>query len=240
MIKNIEEFIKDNDALDCLLNKKEIKLLNNFSNSNIYNEELRLQIEDAYYESFKEVFEKSINEKNQKGTVISLLRSIDYLATPKVKEQIAALESIHTTLEKAIERLDIFKATIKKGDDVEVLTYLVTDYDVLERITLMIINKLDVNDIIKDLKNKLISTSLDVCDNVANAKSSQKDDRFQIYTLIVNSLGQVKSVDASIQSRYDSHLQKASSKQTTVAVKYWVGFVFVLILFLIRLISRIV
>jgi hypothetical protein len=238
MKRNIEEFIKNDDDLDSLLNKKELKLLTNFNNSHIYNEEVRLQIEDDYYESFKEIFEKNINEKRQKGTILSLLRSVDNLATPKIKEKIAALECIQTALEKAIERLNIFKEAIFKGDDSEVLTYILINYEVLERPTLLMMNKFDSNDKVKALKNQLIVGCLDVCDNVVSARSSEKDDRYQIYSLTVNSLEKVTSVDETIQVRYDNHLRKATSKQRTVAVKYWIGLVFLLILFFIRILTR--
>ena len=232
MQETLEDVIKNDAALNKLLNNKEISVFSNFSKGK-YDEEFKIQIQDLYYESFKEIYKKNI-ETNSGGVITSLLRSVKFLATKETKDLIVA--DLEAVLEDSYKKLNLLEKSISNNEE-EMIIRILGVKEVLGPIVTNIINKFDDYDNIKEYKNKIITCCLDICDLVATVSPKKETFKYALYNMVINNLEKIKNFD-SLKGRFDKHRGKISQKRTGVEIKYWIGVGVTALLILLKLLSN--
>lgn len=229
----LQQFVEQDEDLDYLFNKNKIYVNTKFSDSKYDNEALKEFIADDYYKSFDAIYSENINGKN-KSVLISLLKSIDFLTTPAVKDKIITTHLI-PTLEASIETL---KELNKNIDTDKLVLFSASVNSALSRPVIQIMNQLGTEDSLKELKVNIIALCLDFCDAVGTVDSSDKPIQAIVYNGVINNLKKVKDF-GGFQQRFNNHNRKAAASIESADTSYLVWIIIAIILFAIRLVTRI-
>jgi len=231
MNETFEEIIRNDEPLNKLIKDKEINVFSNFSKGS-YSDELKLYIEDAYYASFKEIYGKHIGTESE-GKITALLNSIEFLATSETKNLIA--QDVQFKLEDSYTKLCALKNSLTNDEELKLNP---TEINLSLSTTLIdILNKFGNYTNVKEYKNKIIICCLDICDLVAKASPKKETFKYAIYNMMVNNLEKIEDFD-SLKERFDGHTNRISKKRKGVEVKYWIWIIVVVLIFVIRLLSK--
>ena len=231
MSETFEEIIRNDEPLSKLLNDKAINVFSNFSKGT-YSNELKLYIEDSYYASFKEIYGKHIGTESE-GKITALLNSIEFLATPETKNLIAL--DVQFKLEDSYTKLCALKNLLTNDEELKLNP---TEINLSLSTTLIdILNKFGNYSNVKEYKNKIIICCLDICDLVAKASPKKEPFKYAIYNMIVNNLEKIKDF-GSLKERFGGHTHKITKKRKGVEVKYWIWIIVVVLIFVIRLLTK--
>lgn len=233
-----EEFdliIANDETLNRLLNEKELGVFANFSNKAFQSEAFKRYIDVSYRESFKTIFQKYLGTSDE-GKVNTLLRSVPSLATPEFKEEI--YKDLNQVLDVAYNKLDVFRKLIRNNAHQNELFVIRKNIDEgLSFLVIDIINKFGHETSVMVNKERILTCSLDICDEVSNADPKNETFKYAIYNVIINVLEKINDFGL-LKDRYEKHTSKIATKRTTVDVKYYLWTAFVIIIIIVRILFR--
>lgn len=212
--QNVAQFVQEDKDLGLLLNENTIYFYSDFSDNQYDNDALRAYISADYYKSFKNIYEKNINAKS-KALVVPLLKSVDFLATPEIKDQIIK-EFLLPILHQSHESLSKLKADIDKED---IVAHLYPVDKALSGPIFQIKNQFQQETEIQEISEKILVICLDICDKIANISPTKDEIRYALYNLLINNLEKVKNFGA-LQSRFGKHQKKITATRDSVDNKY--------------------
>lgn len=227
----LKEFVEKDEDLNDLLIKQKIYLNTKFSDSRYDNEALKAYISDDYYKSFEEIF-KNINGK-KKSVVVTLLKSIDFLATAELRNKIIEVHII-PTLQQSVSALTDLKDNIN-GNNLE--PYFEPIDEALSSPIFQMINQFEREEKVRPYRANIIDLCLDICDQVADVNPRSETMKYAVYNVIINNIKKVKNFGA-FQERYDKHREKITVTRDNIDNKYLIWVIIIVIIFVLRLIAR--
>lgn len=227
----LQQFVQQDENLDDLLIKRKLYMNTKFSNARYDNEALKLHIAADYYESFKEIYKNT--NGNKKNIVNTLLKSIDFIATSELRQQIIDKHLI-PTLETSITILTELKSNINNKN---LEPYFASIDEAFSTSIFQIINQFGKDEKIKPYKNTIIETCLDICDIVSKANPSKEVEKYAIYNVMINNIKNIKDFGIH-QERFKKHRGSISVKRDNADNKYIAWVIIAIIIFIIRLFIR--
>lgn len=230
--QEVKTLIAEDEDLRDLLESHLIGGFTDFSDEKYNDDALKHHIENAYIQSFNEIFNK--NSATNPGKVTALLRSIKHLATPNAKDRIVAqlspyLDTSVASIEEAGKAVTGSGMINKKGAEK-------LDRG-LDAITIAILNQLADNPTISNYRDKVLSAGLDICDHVAKFKATKDEMRYAMYNAVINNLERLKDKGA-LAERFNLHKKTIIGKRNTIEVKYVLGVVFLILWIVFKIMRR--
>ena len=234
-MENLEDLVKNNKALSELLNENRITEFSDFGFVR-KNPELKAHIEERYIKSFRSIFENA-RANNNEIKINALLRSIIFLATPNVKEELS--KEFQPYLEDALQKLKSSKEIILKGDlSEEKEEELVEKMDsALSHAVMDSLNKFGETSRIQPLKDQIIEVCLDMCDYLEKFSPKKEPVKYAIYNVLMNNLVTVND-HGKWQQRYDSHNKEITKTRDGIETKYYVMIAVFVLFFVLRIILK--
>ena len=208
--ENFEVLIANNEDLNRLINEKDIKGLNNFSIEGVNTLEFKNYIKEKYSQSFKEIYTKYTGQNYSAPKINALLRSVDFLAAKEIIEPLG--DFLISTLDTSIETLSNLKQDIISNNAQALILQSDNLDKALDNIVINICNKFDANEKIKEKKNKIINSSLDICEILSKENPKKAPFKYAIYNMIMNNLEKVNDY-GELEARFTKNKGKNISKK---------------------------
>lgn len=229
---NNESVIENNLALNNLLINKDIKVSYDFSKDN-FSAEFKEYIKNMFYESFNMIYDKNIVTQNH-TKIITVLESSKYLATEEIIKKI--LNKIEYRLEQSYNNLESVK-NVLKFPEVGYEYKVQRINNSLDYLTEYILNNFDSFENIHNYQEKIIDSSLDICEIVS--KNNPKKNNFLYATNEVLIKRLQKFNKSKIQNeRYTAQLKLIDKKREQINIGYKISiimFVIAIIIILLRI-----
>ena len=202
--ENIDQRINDHKYLNLLLNGKELTGFSDFSNIDFADQDFKNYIETQYIASFESIYKKyEIDTKNSAKTS-AFLRSLEFLATPKVIDVVAT--QYYPKLNDALNILKQTKAIVDEKPENFNVPLVNNTLNVL---ILNICNRLDQSEVIENGKKQLIAHCLYICDAISRVNPKHHKE---IYVARKDVLKYIEKIDS--YKTEESHLYFAPKIET--------------------------
>lgn len=230
-MNEFEDTISSDDSLSQLLNDKRVTAFSNFSRKR-YDDAFKEHIEERYYEIFKEIYTNDDNNRTP-SQIIALIRSVNYLATERTKSQI--IDMLREHLKTAEEKLFIFKESLKAdGDTITITTSLDRPID---HMTIKIFNEFEKNEIVNEHKSKIVKIALEICDLVSTVNPKKSPFKYAVYNALMNNLKEIDELGPHANT-YQNQEVTITKKRNGIEIKYFVVGGIVLLLLILKVLSR--
>ncbi|SMC72043.1 hypothetical protein [Moheibacter sediminis] len=209
-----KEQIENDKPISNLLYNADIKIAEDFSNR-IFSEEFKEYIKNDLYNSFKSIYFKNLDTKNY-TIIIAVLKSVDYLAVNDIKTKI--INDLEVQLNQAFNNLESVKNALKYAETGYEYKLKRID-DSLSYLVEYILNHFDYNPNIQAYKEKIINSSLDICDIIPKNKPTKNTAVHDVNEKIIKRLKNIKMSDNQYK-RYSLNVEYLNQKRKKIDIKY--------------------
>jgi len=88
----------------------------------------------------------------------------------------------------------------------------------------------------KNYKESIISKCLHICDLTSVGKPKDDEYKYKIYNIVMNNLSEIDGFEVH-EEKVQKHKRKIGVKRTGLEVKYWIGIIFSILLFIAKLLE---
>lgn len=185
------------------------------------------------YDAFTSIYKKYIDTDDE-YKIVSVLKSLDHLWNEETIVRI--LKYLEPELKQSYDNLESVKDALKFQETG--YEYIVMRIDrSINQVTEYVLNSFTYYEMVREYREKIINVCLDIAEFTSKNNPYKNHFIYAVNEVLVNRLVKFNKNDSQ-QIRYDAQLKKINHKRNNIDIRYKLGVGFVIILLLLRIVTR--